>query len=87
MVPGTVRGMSIPTLKAPAWADEILTLLRGLGDVVSLREALAGKDRDIQRLRAQRDELLKALRKAHESNQELQTTITGRLRYIPPVQN
>ena len=61
-----------PTLPRPPWVADLVAEIRGMGDMMRLREALAVANRDVERLRIDRDRLIRRLHEAETKTAEVE---------------
>jgi hypothetical protein len=69
-----------PILAQPAWVEEIKQEIRAMGDLMRLREALAVAYRDIERLRMDRDKLIRYLKQEKDKVVELEEVVKRQMR-------
>jgi len=74
------RGIDRPILPAPVWVEELRQEIRAMGDIIRLREALAVAHRDLERMRLQRDRMIKQLGEEHAKVHELEQVVTNLMR-------
>ena len=74
------REAARPVLPTPVWVEELKQEIRAMGDIVRLREALAVAHRDIERLRIDRDKLIRSLQAERTKIIELEDVITRQLK-------
>jgi len=77
------RGIDRPILPPPVWVEELKQEMRAMGDIMRLREALAVAHRDLERMRIQRDRMIKQLSEEHAKVVELEQIVTNMLRSKP----
>ena len=70
------RGIDPPILPAPVWVEELRQEIRAMGDLMRLREALAVANRDVERMRIQRDRLIQQMGAEQNKVRELEQVLT-----------
>ena len=69
------RGIDPPILPAPVWVEELRQEIRAMGDLMRLREALAVANRDVERMRIQRDRLIQQIGAEQNKVRELEQVL------------
>lgn len=77
---GIDRGIDPPILPAPVWVEELRQEIRAMGDLMRLREALAVANRDVERLRIQRDRLIQHINIEQNKVRDLEQVLTNIMR-------
>jgi len=74
------RDNAAAALPVPLWAADLRSEIRALGDIMRLREALAVAHRDVERLRIDRDRLIRNLTDERARVRTLEDTVQRMLR-------
>lgn len=69
------RDIDRPVLPAPVWVEELRQEIRAMGDLMRLREALAVANRDVERMRIQRDRLIQQMGAEQNKVRELEQVL------------